>query len=109
MKALDEHYEDFVKLNAIPLGIGVDSVYCNKSWAEHMGIKKLRLLADFWPHGAVAAMYGVFREEQGVSERANILINEMGQVVFGKVYPVAELPDIEEIISLLGEQQFSVK
>ncbi|MFC2024017.1 redoxin domain-containing protein [Chloroflexota bacterium] len=109
MTSLDKHYGDFENFNAMPLGIGVDSVYSNKAWAEAMEIKKLRLLADFWPHGQVASSYGIFRAEGGFSERANILINEMQQVIFAKVYEISELPDIEEVLDLLSKQQFTVK
>jgi len=57
----------------------------------------------------VAKLCDAFRNEEGFSERANILVNEMGQVIFAKVYPIKELPDVEEILSLLSEQQFTVK
>ena len=109
MRALDEHYAEFGELNTIPLGIGVDSVYSNKAWVEAMGLKKLRLLADFWPHGEVARACGVFREEQGVSQRANIIVNEARQVILGKVYPTEELPDFDEILDLLRGQKFVIK
>lgn len=109
MKSLEENLDKFESLNTVPLGISIDTTPSKKAWAESLGINKLQLLSDFWPHGAVAKEYGVFRDKEGFSERANILINEMGQVLFGKVYPINELPDIEEILNLLGEQQFTVK
>jgi len=109
MKSLEENLDKFDSLNAVPLGISIDTTPSKKAWAESLGIKRIKLLADFWPHGAVAKEYDIFREKEGFSERANILINEMGQVVFGKVYPISELPDIGEIINLLSEQQFTVK
>jgi len=102
MKSLEENYDTFKKLNTVALGIGVDSDPSNKEWAKSMGVKKTKLLADFWPHGEVARAYGVFREQQGASERANILIDENGTVFFAKLYPDDQLPDIEEIIKVLG-------
>jgi len=62
-------------LNAVAVGISIDSVPCKKAWAESLGIKNTRLLADFWPHGGVAQIYGVFRDKDGFAERANILID----------------------------------
>ena len=82
MKSLEEAYDQLAKLGTVPFGIGVDSDPCNKAWARSMGIVKTKLLADFWPHGRVAQQYGVFNEKQGVSERANILIDEKGTVLF---------------------------
>ncbi len=102
MRSLEENYARFDELNAVALGIGIDSVPSNKAWGESMGIKNTKLLSDFWPHGVVAAAYGVFREKDGFSERANILIDEKGKVVFARAYLLAEQPDIEEILETLG-------
>jgi peroxiredoxin len=101
MRSLEENHARFDELNAVALGIGVDSVPSNKAWAESMGIKNTKLLADFWPHGAVASACGVFRENDGFSERANIVIDEKGKVVFARTYPVAEQPDIAEVLEAL--------
>lgn len=101
MRSIEENHAEFDDLNAVALGIGVDSVPSNKAWAELMHIKNTRLLADFWPHGAVAVAYGVFREQDGFSERANILIDEKGKVVFARTYALAEQPDISEVLDVL--------
>jgi hypothetical protein len=42
----------------------------------------------FLASGMVAQQYGLFREANGFSERANVLIDENQNVVFVKVYPV---------------------
>jgi len=57
---------------------------------------------DFWPHGKVAQDNGVFNEKQGTSERANIIIDEMGIVQWVKVYPMKQLPDIKEVLQVLS-------
>ena len=72
---------------------------CKKAWAESLGITRTPLLCDFWPHGAVAQRYGLFREANGFSERANVFIDEKQKVCFVKVYPVDSVPDIKEIIA----------
>jgi peroxiredoxin len=101
MKSLEKKKEDFDSLNTVAVGVSVDTVPSKKAWAESLGIKSTRLLSDFWPHGKVAEKYGVFRREYGTSERANIIINEKQRVVFVKVYPSAQLPDIQEVIGAL--------
>ena len=101
MKSLEDNFDRLAKLNTIALGIGVDSAPSNKAWAKSLNIEKTRLLSDFWPHGKVSKLYGVFREKDGYSERANILIDENGIVLFAKMYPVGQLPDIEELIEFL--------
>jgi peroxiredoxin len=79
----------------------VDSVPCKAAWAKAIKVKQTRLLADFWPHGNVAKSLGLFREQNGFSQRANVILDEMGKVCFVKVYPISELPDINEIITFL--------
>ncbi len=102
MKSLEKNRSRFEKLNTVALGVSVDTVPSKKAWAKELGIKNTKLLSDFWPHGEVAQLYSLFREEDGFSERANIIIDESGVVKFVKVYPMAQLPDIEEIIKALG-------
>jgi alkyl hydroperoxide reductase subunit AhpC len=45
--------------------------------------------------------YGIFRDENGFSERANIIVDERQRIMFVKIYPVHSVPDIEEIITFL--------
>jgi peroxiredoxin len=101
MNALEENYELFDKLNTVAFGISVDPRPSKRAWARELGITHIRLLSDFWPHGEVARAYGIFKEKEGVSERANIIIDEEQKVIFFKIYPTHELPDIAEIIKVL--------
>ena len=103
MRSLEENHDRLDKLNTVALGIGVDSVPSNKAWGASMDIKNTRLLSDFWPHGAVAQALGVFREKDGFAERSNIVLDETGKVVFARIYPTSQLPDIEEVIKFLGK------
>ncbi len=102
MLSLEVNHLRLDELNTVALGIGVDSVPCNKAWAQSMGINNTRLLSDFWPHGAVAKLYGVFREADGFAERSNIILDENHRVIFTKIYPTSELPDIAEILKFLS-------
>lgn len=102
MRALETHWETFQRLNTVPLGFSVDAPPCKKVWAAALAIVNLKLPSDFWPHGKVARDYGIFNEGDGVSERANIIIDENGRVKWVKVYPAAQLPDIDEVIRALS-------
>lgn len=101
MKSLEANRETFALLNTVAVGLSVDSTPSKKAWADTLGISNTSLLADFWPHGEVAGLFGIFRDKYGTSERANILIDEKGKIAFVKVYPIPELPDINEIIDSL--------
>jgi peroxiredoxin len=101
MKSLEENADKFASINTVPVGISVDSVPCKKAWADNLKITRTPLLSDFWPHGNVAREYGIFRETNGFSERANILIDTTMNVAFVKVYPVHSVPDMQEVIRVI--------
>jgi len=101
MKALETNLAEFEKQNTIPLGLSIDSYPSKNAWAKELQIANVKLLADFWPHGKVAQDYGLFREQEGVSERANVLIDETGKVIWVKIYPIHELPDMDEVLKEL--------
>ena len=101
MKSLEDKREVLTSLNCVPAGISVDSVPCKRAWASSLALKHTPLLCDFWPQGEVARKYGIFRDQNGFSERANVIVNEKQKVVFIKIYPVHSVPDIDEIIRVL--------
>jgi peroxiredoxin len=101
MKSLEDNKANFSSLNSVAVGISVDSVPCKKAWAESLRIIDTQILADFWPHGKVAQLYGILREKEGFSERCNILVDEMGMIAFSRIYELGQLPDIEEILDAL--------
>jgi peroxiredoxin len=102
MKSLEQNLPVFEKLNTVALGLSVDTVPSKHAWAKSLEIKNTRLLSDFWPHGKVAKLYDVFLPKDGISKRANIIIDEKGRIKFVKVYPISQLPAIQEIIKILG-------
>jgi len=102
MRTLELKHQEFQRLNTVALGVSVDSSDSKKAWALSMGMQDTRLIADFWPHGGMAKKYGLFLEENGISGRANILIDEEGSIAFIKIYELGEVPDIEEIFRFLA-------
>lgn len=61
------------------------------------------LLSDFWPHGAIAQRYGVFREQEGKSERALFVVDKEGIVRYVDIHDIDEQPDNEEIFAVLRQ------
>ena len=59
------------------IGISLDSKATMRAYAERESYD-FTLLADFWPHGAVAKEYGVFLEAKGFANRATFLIDTAG-------------------------------
>ncbi|MGX5695317.1 peroxiredoxin [Agromyces soli] len=87
------------------VGVSVDSKFALRAWGEQEGYD-FPLLADFWPHGAVAASFGAFREEVGLASRATFLIDSdlvvraSFEVAPGEARPLAAYRDA--IASLAG-------
>lgn len=104
MALYNEILPEFSRLNAELLGISVDGVWCHLAFAKD---RKLRmpLLSDFEPKGAVARSYGVFREKDGVSERALFVIDGDGIIRWSYVSPIGINPGAEGILAALKSLQ----
>jgi peroxiredoxin len=74
------------------LTVSVDSIFAHKVWAEREGFD-FPLLADFWPHGAVAQAYGVFNEQTGAANRGTFLIDRAGIIRFAEMTGPGEARD----------------
>jgi peroxiredoxin len=101
MRGLEAHQADFDGFDAVALGFSVDSVPCKRAWAESLGIEQTALVSDFWPHGGVAQAYGVFLPDGGTSARVVFIVDKAGQIAFKKVYPMSQVPDMDEILAAL--------
>ena len=51
------------------------------------------MLADFWPHGAVAQAYGVFNEATGFANRGTFVIDTEGIIAFAEMNGPGEARD----------------
>ena len=103
MRSLETNFEEFQSLNVVAFGMSVDPSASKKAWADVLCIRNIQLLSDFWPHGLVARDYGIFMEEFGVSQRANIIVDEKGIVIWAKLYPLHQLPDIKEVLQAIKD------
>ncbi|SDC66942.1 redoxin domain-containing protein [Geotoga petraea] len=101
MQELDQKYDTFKDLGVVSFGLSIDHQPVKAAWAKDIGIKKLPLLSDFWPHGKVSQDMGLFLDDMGTSARANVLIDEEGKVEWIKTYDLGEQPDFDEIIDYL--------
>jgi peroxiredoxin len=90
-----DNFAKFEKENVELLAVSVDSKYVQKQFAEHEGYK-FSVLADFWPHGAVAKDYGVFIEDAGISNRATFVINKDGELVAKFITAPGQARSLEE-------------
>lgn len=84
------------------LTVSVDTVFAHRVWAEQEGFT-FPMLADFWPHGAVAQAYGCFDEERGCSTRGTYVIDREGIVRWKTVNAIPDARDQAEYLRVLAE------
>ncbi|SNQ46198.1 putative Peroxiredoxin [Frankia canadensis] len=87
--------------NVQVLAVSVDSPFAHKVWADQQGYE-FPLLADFWPHGAVATSYGVFNAERGISLRGTFVIDKEGVVRWKVVNNIPDARDQAEYVKALA-------
>ena len=92
--------ERFEEMDCQVIALSVDSVPCHRAWARSMGSLSYPLMADFYPHGEVAALYGVFNK-RGYAERAVFLIDKQGIIRYIEHPHIDTIPDQEELFRQL--------
>jgi peroxiredoxin len=100
MALYNEMTSAFASFNAQLLGISVDGAWCHAAFSTD---RKLHfpLLADFEPKGAVARQYGVYREPDGVCERALFVIDAEGVIRWSFLSPIDVNPGADGIFDAL--------
>lgn len=92
--------EIFDASDTIVLGISVDNLPTLFAWVKEMRGVWFPVLSDFWPHGKVASMYGLFRTS-GTSERAIVIIDKRGVIRFAQAFNINTHPDLALIAAEL--------
>lgn len=92
----------FEKHDAVLLGITVDNRPTLHAWVREMEGLWFPVLADFWPHGAVAGRYGILRSD-GMAERALFVIDKQGILRYIDVHDINERPDLGLLIGELAK------
>jgi len=100
MALYNEILSEFQRYGAELLGISVDGVWSHLAFAEQ---RKLHfpLLSDFEPKGSVARRYGVYRDAEGITERALFVIDKAGVVRWSYVSPISVNPGADGILRAL--------
>jgi peroxiredoxin len=82
------------------LGISVDGAWCHAAFVRDRHLH-FPLLADFHPKGAVAKSYGIYRETDGVCERALFVLDNKGIIFWSYCSPIAVNPGADGLLDAL--------
>ncbi len=99
--AIRDSIADFDSDDVQTLAVSVDSTAVHAKWAQDQGYT-FPLLADFWPHGAVAKDYGVFNDAIGLAMRGTFIIDKQGTIVYKVVNGIPDARDPEEYKRVLA-------
>ncbi|MFJ9697985.1 peroxiredoxin [Kitasatospora sp. NPDC101183] len=83
------------------LGLSCDSQFSQRVFSDREGLG-FPLLADFWPHGAVARAYGVLDEERGCPLRGSFVIDRAGTVRWSVVNGLPDARDVRDYLKALA-------
>lgn len=99
--AIRDSIADFDSDDVQTLAVSVDSTAVHAKWAQEQGYT-FPLLADFWPHGAVAKDYGVFNDAIGLAMRGTFIIDKQGTIAYKVVNGIPDARDPEEYKRILA-------
>ncbi len=102
MSALRDDFPEIAREDVELLTVSVDSTFVLRTWAERDNFD-FSLLSDFWPHGGVAKLYGVFDEDKGVATRGTFIIDKAGVIRWKVVNPIPQARDIAEYKKVLAD------
>ena len=94
---MEKDMTQFDAVEAVVLGVSVDSHHSNQAFAERLRLS-FPLLSDF--HREVSAAYGVLNEQRGTSRRALFVIDKQGVIAYRDVS--ANAGDIAQIPGSAG-------
>jgi peroxiredoxin len=96
----NELVPEFKKYGAEIFGISVDGIWCHLAFEKERKFR-FALLADFEPKGAVAKLYGAYREKEGICERALFVIDSEGKVAWSFKSPIGVNPGADGVLEAL--------
>ena len=102
LSALRDDFPEVTREDVELLTISVDSTFVLRTWADRDNFG-FSLLSDFWPHGGIAKLYGVFDEDRGVATRGTFIIDKAGVIRWKVVNPIPQARDIAEYKKVLAD------
>lgn len=98
---LEEHLDELQNDDVALFAVSTDSMYALRAFADAEGFT-FPLLQDFWPHGEVAAAYGVLQAELGVALRGSFVIDRAGVVRWSVVNAIGDARDLDDYRAALA-------
>lgn len=95
-----DHHDEFLQARARVLAVSTDTMFTLRAFAEEQKLG-FTLLSDHWPHGAIAAGYGVFDAQLGCAMRGTFVLDADGRVVWSVVNRIGEARQLSSVMASL--------
>ena len=102
MSSYQSDVKRFEESDTAVVGISIDPQPSKTAWAKELGVTAFDLLSDNYPYGEVAQKYGVFRQKDGISDRAVFVIDKQGKVRWSRVYDIPQHPNNDDVFAALS-------
>lgn len=104
LDAIRDNISQYENESTATLAISVGPPPTHKIWAIQSGFT-FPVLADFWPHGAVAQDYEVFNDVAGVANRGTFVVDRSGTIAFAECKQPGEARDQQVWVDALAALQ----
>lgn len=100
MPALEALQDRLRAAHTVACGISVDSTYSHAAWAEQLGGVSFPLISDAHPKGEIGRMFGVYLADEGIDDRATIIIDAAGTVRYANSVTPSGERDVLELVEI---------
>jgi mycoredoxin-dependent peroxiredoxin len=101
LRELRDNAERLAITGAQVLAISCDPMFALRVMADQDRLE-LPLLSDFWPHGEVAAAYGVLDAERGCPTRSTFVLDREGTVRWSVHNAMGEARSVDHLVHELA-------
>lgn len=102
LQRIRDELADFQNDRVAILAISCDSVFSCRAYADREGFH-FPLLSDFWPHGDIARLYGVFDDKAGAALRGTFIVDREGLVRWSVVNGIPDARDTDDYRRALAD------
>jgi mycoredoxin-dependent peroxiredoxin len=100
LRELRDNADRLARTGAEVLAISCDSMFSLRVMADQDRLE-MRLLSDFWPHGEVAAAFGVLDGERGCATRSTFVVDREGTVAWSVHSAMGEARSLDDLVHAL--------
>lgn len=97
---LRDHQTEFDAVGCRVFGISTDTMFSLRVFAEQQKLT-FDLLSDHWPHGGIAASYGVFDPQLGCAIRGTFVVDAAGRIAWTMVNSIGQGREISAVLAAL--------